>query len=430
MIRGKKLFNKIILTGFVMTIAVLMSSPLLQAHFYCNNFPRSYIEEVDSARRYVFSIVNERKDAILRALKSIKSHTYNIPHQEIILQNNQELSIDHGILMNAIINGLNANVSRVIIGTRCILINTTFIGVSEIIIQGDYNMIIGIRLNKTHGVFVKGSNNLLYDVIMSHTAMGIKIINTCNNTIWKFNISYVGYLPVGESPKIIAIINGNNNLIAHGIGVAPYSNWGIYIERGANNIVFNVTIASAHNYFKFNEVKSLFLVNCQAIRKHGLYGDDYFEGSVARNGKVFIMNPIMIESGTDALILSGSDGIIYVVNPYFFRCQSLISFSLYHENLTVIFINATLSLVETKTWYRSYIPNGVKLVMINTTFTLLEFIYCKGIIETYPLPLFVSLLKDTIKVFWKVLASLLAIIIIPPAVVNFIIHRVVNNEET
>jgi hypothetical protein len=177
-------------------------------------------------------------------------------------------------------------------------------------------------------------------------------------------------------------------------------------------------------------VKSLFLVNCQAVRRYGLYGDDYFEGSVARNGKVFIMNPIMIESGTDALILSGSDGIIYVVNPYFFRCQSLISFPLYHENLTVIFINATLSLVETKTWYRSYIPNGVKLVMINTTFTLLEFIYCKGIIETYPLPLFVSLLKDTIKVFWKVLASLLAIIIIPPAVVNFIIHRVVNNEGT
>jgi hypothetical protein len=191
MIRGKKLFNKIILTGFVMAIAILLSSPLLQAHFYCSNFPRFYIEEVDSARRYVFSIVNERKDDILRALKSIKSHTYNIPHQEIILQNNHELSIEHEILMNAIINGLNANFSRVIIGTRCILINTTFIGVSEIIIQGDYNMIFGIHLNKTRGVFIKGSNNLLYDVTMSHTAMGIKIINSCNNTIWKLNISYV-----------------------------------------------------------------------------------------------------------------------------------------------------------------------------------------------------------------------------------------------
>jgi hypothetical protein len=429
MIRQKN-FNKILLVGFVMAIAILLSSLFLQAHLYYNNSPRSYIKEVDSARHYVFSIVNEREDTILRTLKSIKSHTYSISHQEIFLQNNQELSIDHGILMNAIINGLDAKVSKVIIGTRSILINITFIGVSEIIIQGDYNMIIGTRINKTRGVFVKGSNNLLYDVSMSHVAMGIKIINSYNNTIWKFNVSYVGYLPVGESPKIIAIINGNNNLIAHGIGVAPYPNWGIYIERGANNIVFNVTIASAHNYFKFSEVESLFIVNCQATRKHKLYGDDYFEGSVARNGKVFIMNSAMIGSGADALLLSGRDGVVYVVNPYFFKSQSLISFYSYYENLTVIFINTTLSLVETKTWYRSYIPYGVKLVLINTTFTLLEFIYCKGTIETYPLPLFISLLKDTIKVFWKVLIVILAFIFVPPVVVNFIIRKVVNNERT
>jgi len=430
LIRRKTLFNKTTLVGSITVILLL--SIYLQVYFYSNNLPHSYIEEVNFAYSYVFSKVNEHENTPLRILRSIKNLIHDVSNREINLQNNQELFIDREVLVNTIINGLDVDVSKVKIGTRCILVNVTFIGVSEIIIQGDYNVIFGIQimgLNKTCGIFIKGSNNLLYDIDMSHTGTGIKIINSHNNTIWKFNISHVGRPPIGESPKIIEIIEGDNNLIAHGIGIAPYPNWGIYVERGADNIIFNVTIISAHNYFKFSEVESLFIVNCQAIREYGLYGDDYFEGSVAKNGRVFIINSAMIGSGTDALLFSGGNGgVIYVVNPYFSRCQSLVSIHNPCENLTVVFINASLSLVETKTWYRSYIPHGVKLVLINTTLTLLEFIWIKGTIESYPMPLFITLFKDTIKVFWKILVSLLAIILVPPIVINFFIHKVVNDE--
>jgi len=412
----------------ILCLITILSSILYFFHFKLHNDNEKYsryIEEIKLAQTYVFSTINGYESKLTKIISELnkKSIDYvNISNKRITLYNDS-LVIDHSALYNVTIIATTPN-SKVIIGARNTLINITFIGLPEIVIKGESNVILGMRvigLNRTRSLTIYGSNNLLYDVYIADVGIGIKFINSHNNVLWKFNISRVGMTPVVESPKLISILQGNNNVIAHGYGLGPYPNWGIYIERGMNNIIFNVTITSAHNYFKFANVESLYIVQCKALRKAGFYGDDYVEGSIMDNGKLFIINTTFIGSGTDALHFSGKNATVYVVNPIFFLNQNLVLITEPWNNLTIIFVNGSLSLVETETWYLSYIPQGVKLILINTTITLLELLRFSGIIETYPLPLPLTLIYGTVKAFWKLLLILFVIIFGLPLLLRYFI---------
>lgn len=412
----RRVFPIILIIAFVMLV-------------YINFYLVPYIEGQKEYKRitsHIQVIENKLNFKLATRYASVLTIAKNFPspsnYDNWVLT--EDVKLNDAKLLNLIISGPMNKRVKISLGDNNYVYNVIFINI-DVEIAGSSNILYKVKIDgnnsSPYGLRILGNNNIIYEIDIQNVGIGVEIYSS-NNTLMKFNITNVGRGPVKESPKLISIKNGNDNIVSLGYGKAPYSNWGIYVEGGAENIIHNVTITSAHNYFKFGDVKTLYLIMPKAIREEGMYGDDYFEGNAIEGGEIYVFEPTATSSGTEAFILGGGNFTFYIVKPKFYKNQGLFSFT-NPNNLTLIIVNGSLSLIETSTWYRSIITHGVRMILICSRVTLLDFYTQGGIIESLPEPLWLVIVVSSMQDYGALLFLTIIIFVVPTSIMKYIIRR-------
>ena len=376
-----------------------------------------YTNRVKNATKITDIYVARAKREVLTLIETLKSQITPRTRANLTVAHDGEVVLERTTLRGLYLTP-SSGIKRLRIKGGVVLYNITLVGI-PVIVEGSNNLLVNVKvdgLGRTDCIVVSGNNNTLFNVTVMNCITGIYIYHGHNNIVWNFNITRASRLLLGVEA-------GNNNIVANGYGIGPYPTFGILIWRGKENVVYNVTIASAHNNFLFNvDGGRLYLVNTKCLRAPGLTSDDYYEGAVRNDGEVYIINPVAIGSATEVIGACGN-GSVYVVNPHFRNNMGLfLFFSCGTQRLNVIVINGSASTAETRTWYRSLVPRGVKLVLLNTTVTPIDFTLKGGQIETLPYPLPLALVVSSLRVYNK-LMLLVAVPLFLTLVVRLLVRR-------